>query len=294
MPKRFLQNYLEYTLFLALIFVVKALPRSLALRIGAGLGLLSKVLLPKRRKRALENMRMAYPLMPEEELRNNVSEMFRHLGISGVEMLLLDTFKTKKDLEKYFSFHGLEHLREAYKLNKGVFLLSGHLGSWEVGTFFLPMLGCPADFVAKQMKNPFVGRYFNRLREAGGGRVLDAKHGARRIVKSLSENRAVAILLDQHTTPSVAVKVNFFGRPAYTTPIITQIAMKNGVPIVPCFTHRTKDNRYEIVFEPMILLAPDTDREAVVRNTALLTSIIEDAVRRDITQWFWVHRRWRE
>jgi KDO2-lipid IV(A) lauroyltransferase len=294
MPKRLFKNYLEYVLFLAMVILVKALPRPLALRFGAGLGLLSKVLLPKRRKRAIKNMRMAFPLMPEEELHRNVSEMFRHLGKSGIEMLLLDTFKTEKDLEKHFSFHGLEHLREAYKLNKGVFLLSGHLGSWEIGTFFLPMLGCPADFVAKRMKNPYVGHYFNRLREAGGGRVLDAKHGARRIVKSLAENRAVAILLDQHTTPSVAVKVDFFGRPAYTTPIITQIAMKNGVPIVPCFTYRTKDNRYEIVFEPMILLAPDTDQEAVVRNTAQLTSIIEDAVRRDITQWFWVHRRWRE
>ncbi len=293
MTERIFKNYLEYALFLSLVFVVKAMPRPLALRFGAWLGLLSQVLLPKRRKQAMENMRLAFPLMPEEELRKNVGEMFRHLGKSGIEMLLLDTFKTEKDLEKHFSFHGLEHLREAYKLNKGVFILTGHLGFWEVGTFFLPMLGCPADFVAKRMKNPHVGRYFQRLREAGGGKVLDAKHGARRIVKSLAENRAVAILLDQHTTPSAAVKVDFFGRPAHTTPIITQIAMKNGVPVVPSFSYRTKDNRYEIVFEPMVLLDADRNPEAVVRNTALLTSYIEEAVRRDITQWFWVHRRWR-
>ena len=32
----------------------------------------------------------------------------------------------------------------------------------------------------------------------------------------------------------------------------------------------------------------------IVANTALLTRHIETAVRRDPSQWFWVHRRWRD
>jgi KDO2-lipid IV(A) lauroyltransferase len=132
------------------------------------------------------------------------------------------------------------------------------------------------------------------MREQQGCRVLDARHGARRILKSLAENRAVGLLIDQHTTPHRAVQVPFFGRPAWTTPIITQIAMKQGTPIVPSFSYRADDNRYDIYFEPMLLFEASDDPTAVAANTQRLTASIETAVRRDITQWFWVHRRWRD
>lgn len=287
------RKHFEYALFLGLNAVVKALPRRLALRLGAGIGALTPYLMPKRRKTAYANLRQAYPEKSEAEIRSIMSKMFRHLGKSGVEMLLVDSFRGQHDLETYFEFHGLEHLRDAYALGRGVFLLSGHLGFWEVGTFFLGELGFPADFVAKKMHNPYVGRHFEKLREAGGGRVIDARQGARKIVRSLAEKRLVCVLLDQHTSPRTSVKVDFFGRPAYTTPIITQIAMKYDVPIVPVFTYRTKDDRYQVFFEPALRLPDDPRPEAIAEQTALLTARIEAAVRKAPHQWFWVHRRWR-
>jgi KDO2-lipid IV(A) lauroyltransferase len=62
---------------------------------------------------------------------------------------------------------------------------------------------------------------------------------------------------------------------------------------VPINVYRTKDYRYQVIIDPVILLERSDDPEAVIRNTSLLTANIENAVRRDITQWFWVHRRWR-
>jgi len=293
MAERTAKNILEYALFLILIFVAKLLPRRTSLTVGGYIGRACQYLLPGKRRIAYNNLSRAFPEMSAAEIKRNVAETFRHLGISGMEMLTLDRFKTDEDLHEYFRFSGLENLREAYALNRGVFILTGHVGFWEVGTFFLPKLGFPADWVAKKMKNPHVDRYFLRMREAGGGRCLDSKKGARRIVRSLGEKRGVAVLLDQHTSRRQAVEVDFFGRPACTTPIITQIAMKHRVPIVPMFAYRTRDYRYEVVADPMIILENDPGQEAVIRNTARLTQKIEEAIRRDITQWFWVHRRWR-
>lgn len=293
MADRRWKNIGEYLLFLALAFLVRSIPRRAALALGSGLGWSSQFLLGKRKRRALDNMQRAFPDMPRQEVQRNVKRMFRHLGISGVEMLLLDRFRTQADLERYFDFTGVENVREAFARGRGVLILTAHLGFWEVGTFFLPKLGFPTDFVAKRMKNPYVDRYFQRLREAGGGQCIDAKRGARRILRSLADNRGVAVLLDQHTSPRTAVPVDFFGRPAYTTPIITQLAMKYGVPVLPSFCYRTPDNRYRVEFGPMVLFENDASEAAVVRNTAYLTSLIEQAVRQDISQWFWVHRRWR-
>ena len=294
MAQRRWKNLAEYLLFLPVAFVVRLLPRRIALALGALLGRLSQIVLAKRARTAEENLRQAFPEMSETERAQTVAAVFRHLGKSGIEMLLLDTFRDRRDMERYFRFHGLENLKEAQALDRGVFILTGHLGFWEVGTFFLPLLGCPTDFVAKRMKNPYIDRYFTRQREAGGGHVLEARHGARRIMRSLSEKRGVAILLDQHVNPTRAVPTDFFGRTAHTTPVITQIAMKQGTPIVPSFSYRAEDNRYDIYFEPMLLFEASDDPTAVTTNTQRLTASIEAAVRRDITQWFWVHRRWRD
>jgi KDO2-lipid IV(A) lauroyltransferase len=250
--------------------------------------------MPKRRAIARENLRRAFPQMPPEDLDRHVRETFRHIGIGSMEMLRLDLLQEDRDLQPLFRFHGLEHLREAYRMGKGVFLLTGHIGFWEVGTFFLPKLGFPVDFIAKPMKNPWIDQRFLHAREAAGGRCIDSRHAARKIVRSLAENRGVAVLLDQHTSKKKAVSVDFFGRPAYTTPVIAQLAMKYGVPVVPVFVYRTPENRYEVEIEPLLLLGDSPDRAQVVANTALLTARIEAAVRRNIDQWFWVHRRWRE
>lgn len=293
LPDRFFKNLLEYALFVVFSAGARTLPRNAALLLGKYLGDASRYLLPKRRRIARENLGKAFPEMPDREIECHVRETFRHIGIGGMDMLRLDLLR-EDDLQTLFRFSGLDHLKEAYRLGKGVFLLTGHVGFWEVGTFFLPKLGFPVDFIAKRMKNPFIDRRFIRAREAAGGRCIDSRHAARKIVRSLAANRGVAVLLDQHTSRRKAVAVDFFGRPAYTTPVIAQLAMKYGVPVVPVFTYRTPDHRYEVIVEPMLLLPDSPNKEKITDHTSALTSCIEAAVRRNIDQWFWVHRRWRD
>ncbi|MFA5516901.1 MAG: lysophospholipid acyltransferase family protein [Desulfuromonadales bacterium] len=290
MKKHFHKDLLENALFFPLCFILRPLPRKAALCLGRGLGRLAGRLLAGKRKIATENMQRAFPDLSEKEIRQRVDAMFVHLGQSAMEMLRLDLL-SDAEIRKIFVPTGLENLRQAYALNRGVILLSGHVGLWEVGTL-LPKFGFPADFVAKKMRNPQIDRYFTQLREAGGGNCIVSKNGARAIVRSLAKNKAVGILMDQHRAPREAVSVPFFGRPAFTTPIIARLAMKHAIPVVPIFNYRVSDDRYDIQIHPMVFLK-DEPETTVEENTALLTAIIEEAIRQDETQWFWVHRRWR-
>ncbi|MFK5926607.1 MAG: lysophospholipid acyltransferase family protein [Desulfuromusa sp.] len=289
-----LKHYIEYFSLRVVAAIIRLLPRKTALNLGRTLGRWAIKFLPKRYRLAKENMSMALPELSAEEIENNVQKNFEHIGISGVEMLRLDMLKVgSDDIHRYFDLENTHFLREALALNKGVLLLTGHLGFWEAGHFVMAELGIPCSAVAKPLKNPLTDRYFEEIRTFFGTEILNSRKGARRILKSLRENRAVVVLLDQHISPPGSEPTDFFGRKAYTTTSIANIAMKYQVPIVPVFFLRQADGRYKVWAEAMLRLSDDGEEAAIAKNTQLLTDIIETAIRHDVTQWFWMHKRWR-
>ncbi len=289
-----LKHYAEYFALRTVAAVVRRLPRTAAFATGRAVGRLAMTLLPNRYRLAKENMTKALPDLNATEIEENVRKNFEHIGISGMEMLRLDMFRPGSDeLQRYFELEDMHFLQQALELKKGVILLTGHLGFWEVGVFVLKELGIPFDVVARPLKNPLADAYFGNLRRAFGTEILESRKGARRILKSLQAGRVVAILLDQHISPPGSVVTRFFGRKAYTTTAITNMAMRYQIPIVPVFCLRQPGDHYKIWAEPMLFLA-DRGEDAAVRNTQLLTDILEAAIRRDVSQWFWMHKRWRD
>lgn len=285
----------EYLLLLLLLKVVHLLPRQVAFFLGRQLGSLIYYLQPNRRKKARENLRRAFPEKTEEECRHLLRKNFCQLGISAVEMLRLDLYGNAETAEKYFSLPGIEHIDAALALGKGCFFLTGHVGFWEAGSILLPLHNIATDVIYKRMKNPYIDQYILNLRESTGARGIEKRNAARKILRSLSENRGVAVLIDQRISPLEGIIVNFFNRPAITTPIIAQMAIKQGTPIIATFSTRLPDNRYEITFAPMITFPQEVNpsAETVLAATQLLTDKIEEAVRKTPEQWFWVHDRWR-
>ncbi len=288
-----LKHRVEYFALLVVAAVVRHVPRRTALALGRVLGRLAMKVLPERYRLAKENITKALPELSTGEIEENVRKNFEHIGINGVEMLRLDMFKSGSgDIQRYIDIENISFLQDALALKKGVILLTGHLGFWEIGNFVFPELGIAVDAVTKPLKNPLSDAYFTKIRKTFGAGILNSRHGGRRILKSLQAGRAVAILLDQHISPPGSVATEFFGRKAFTTTAITNLAMKYQIPIVPVFCLRQADNRYKIWAEPMLILSGD-GANTVEETTQLLTDTIEAAIRRNPSQWFWMHKRWR-
>jgi KDO2-lipid IV(A) lauroyltransferase len=286
------RHRLEYAALLGIAPLIRALPRQAALRLGRRIGSLSRWFLAERRKLAEDNVRQAFPDRSPQQVAALVKRNFEQLGMCAVDSLRLDLFSVDKP-EEYFELRGVEHLREAQALGRGVILLTGHLGFWEAGNYVFPALGVPLDTIAKPLKNRLTDAYFYRIRTCFGAGIINSRKGARQILKSLQSGRAIGLLLDQHISPPGSVQVDFFGRKAYVTTAITNMAMKYGIPIVPTFCLRRPDNRYDLWIEPPLLLEGGGE-DALIENTQHLTNIIEQAIRRDPGQWFWMHKRWRK
>lgn len=286
-------KWLEYIPFICIASLVRILPRTLALSFGKRLGQLGQHLQGRRVSISRDNLQKAFPEMSQEEVSKTISSMFKHLGMSFIDMLRVDKYSGQKDLDRYFETSGEENLEEALELGRGCIILTAHLGFWEAGSFFLPTLGYNTEVVAKPMRNPLVDAYFSRMRESNGNQIISSKKGARGILRSLQKNHVVCILLDQHLKGRGSVAAPFFGRPAHTTTIITQMATRHQIPIVAAFSYRQPDSTYQCHFEKMLVLEGDLSEENILANTTLLNQLIEAGIRQDISQWFWLHRRWR-
>jgi len=288
-----MRNWLEFIPFILTASLVRALPRAIALRLGARLGSLALLCMKRRAAIGRENLQLAMPELSQEQMDQAVYGMFRHMGLSFVEMLRLDKFGRQRDLEQVFQVRGLEHLHAALALGRGCLMVTGHVGFWEAGTFLLPRAGFKLAVVAKPMRNPLVDAFFARMRRASGTALISSRKGARGILRYLQDNHVVGLLLDQHLKGPGSITAPFFGRPAHTTTIITQMATRYQIPIVTAFCYRLADQSYRISFDEMFFLEGDLGEVSVLANTTLLNQKLEQGIRRDISQWFWVHRRWR-
>ncbi len=288
-----MRNWLEYIPFIVIASLVRSLPRSLALGLGRKLGSLGRLIQPRRVRIADKNLLLAFPEMSDNARQSTITRMFAVLGASFVDMLRLDLYRGPGDLDRYFKIQGQAHLEDARQLGRGCIILTAHVGFWEAGTFFLPQLGIQTGVVAKPMRNTLVDTYFQRMRTANGTYIINSRKGARGILKALQKNHCVCILLDQHLKGQGSVKAPFFGHPAHTTTIITQMATRYQIPIVSAFVYRQPDDTYTCHFSEPCILEGDLSDENILANTSKLNKMIENGVREDISQWFWVHRRWR-
>jgi len=291
MSSRRIRFMFEYLLYRQLTLAAAILPRPVAMLFGGLVGRVCSVLAGSRRRLSEQNMQRALPELSRHQVKTEIRQMFRHLGILAMDVLAFRRFHEEPDLDRYFEFENLESLEQAHAHGKGVLVLTAHLGNWEAGSCFLPRLGYPTCFIAKKLKNPRMNAFIQANREQCGAEMIDAKKGARRILKALADGKVVCVLLDQHHREGVLTE--FFNRPVLTSPMLVQLAMKSGAPILPAFTLRADDHRYHTCFADAFEVEPNSDPELIRRQTQLCNDYIEEAVRKKPSQWFWLHNRWR-
>ncbi len=276
----------------ALSFVLGHMPRSLAISLGSALGSLASKLDKKRTGIAVENIRRAFPAMSAKEAHALAAEAFENLGVMLFEFMRIPWLDAAS-MKRFVDVEGFENFQRALAKNKGVIVLTGHLGNWEMMGAALGHLVHPLDIVARDLDNPAMDEFVSWARRRAGNRLVPKNRTMRRLLRSLAENGVVAVLLDQNVTRSEGVFVDFFGTPACTNKGPALLASVSGAAVVPIFNVR-EGKRYRIRILEEVEMADTGDREKdAATNTQRCTKVIEEAVRKSPGQWFWVHRRWK-
>jgi KDO2-lipid IV(A) lauroyltransferase len=283
---------LEYGTFRALQALTSACSWRQRLALGRALGRLWHFVDARHRAIARANASGAFPDWPAPRLASMVRANFEHLGATAAEFLALASL-SPEELSGRCRIEGRSHLEEALAPGRGVLVLTGHLGNWELAGAAMAAMGYPFYAVGRRQKNPLVDEQVNRLRERFGGRVIPHRNAVRPVFRALREGALIAFLMDQRALQREAVPSWFFGRPVVTNQGLALLALKSGAPVLPAFDQRVGEE-HVMRFEAPIHPPEEGDREARVRRfTEKFDAAVEEAVRRCPEQWFWVHRRWR-
>jgi KDO2-lipid IV(A) lauroyltransferase len=291
-PKPTLAHRAEYLLLRGVIGFSGLLGEGAAARLGGGLGRLVYRSLGIRREVVEAQLRASFPERDEAWVRETAAASYAHLGREGLAMLRLASLSPDEVLART-EVEGLERFQEAVSAGKGVVMVTGHLGNWEIGGAALAVRGVPIDVVAQRQSNPLFDRLVVETRERLGMRVIPRGRATRQGVRSLREGRVVAFVADQDAKGAGAF-VPFFGRLASTHRGPAMLALRTGASLfVGLGMLRTPAGGYRGRIEEVVVDRGGEVEAVVQQLTAAFTARLEAGVRTAPDQYFWQHRRWK-
>jgi KDO2-lipid IV(A) lauroyltransferase len=283
----------EYAALRGAVAAMERLSFSAAGAFGERVGRLGFAPLGIRRAVVEKQIAAAFPEKDAAEVERIARACYGHLGRTSIETAVLPSYSREQIIDLFEEVNGWSIVEERLSRGKGLILVTGHLGNWELGGAYIAARGTPIDAVARHMANPLFDRYLTKTREQIGMSVVHDEAAVRRVPRSLRSGRAVAFLVDQGAVGLASTWVPFFGRYAKTPRGPAVFALRLGTPVVFGVALRRPSGRYQLTFEPVD--ASETgDREADVdRIVAEYTRTLERWVRRAPEQYFWHHRRWK-
>ena len=292
MTARSLRFALEALALRGFKLLALVVPRSLFLRVGRGLGALVAALDSKHLTIAKDNLRRSFPGWAEDRVARTARGVWIHFG--GVMFDLVRILARGAGVvEPLATIEGREHAETAHRSPNGVVLITGHFGNWETHGIVHARHFGSIGVVARPLDNPILDHAMTALRESAGNEVIAKEHAMIRSMRRLKAAQGVAFVVDQNVQEKEGIFVDFFGRPACTTPFAAKLAIKTGALVLPCRAVMMPDFSYRVIYD-----APIDPKDfgigdaAVLALTQAMMNTTEAWIRANPDQWLWMHRRW--
>jgi Kdo2-lipid IVA lauroyltransferase/acyltransferase len=284
---------LEYAGLRAAVATLSAVGWRRASSLGGALGRLGYRPFGVRRDVVERQIAAAFPAWTRDRVAEVARASYDHLGRLAVETALMPSLGRPGVLDLVSRTTGWDLVERAIEAKRGLLLIAGHFGNWEVSGAYIAARGVPVDVIVRRMSNPIFDRYLNQTRADLGMTVVYDADAVRRTTRSLKEGRAIGFLADQGVLNLASTHVPFFGRPAKTPRGPAVFTLRYHVPTLFVAAVREPDGRFHLSFENVPYEETgDRDRD-IDGIVAAYTRILEGLVRKTPEQYFWQHRRWK-
>jgi len=287
------RHRVQYAALRAAIGAVGVLGFRAASNFGAQLGRFGYSPLGIRRRVVERQIAAAFPEWNAGRVREVARAAYQSLGRTAVETAVISRYSQPEILDWFEPCDSWHVLTDAVARKRGVMLVTGHLGNWELCGAYIAARGQDISAITRRQENPLFDAWLTRTRHRLGYTAIPDADAVRRVPRAMREGRIIAAAIDQGAAGLASTWVPFFGRFAKTPRGAATFALRLEAPIVFATALRTTDGRFSVHFEPVAVRSTDDKNADVDRIVADCTASLERWVRREPGQYLWHHRRWK-
>ncbi len=241
----------------------------------------------KSKKIIDKNLSIFASEVPNIDKNQIISEMWKNYGMTFIEYMFLNTFRKNSS---HIEIKGDENLNVAISKKKPLIFVSGHFANFELMSMEITKRNIKLATIYRPLNNIFLNPFMEFLRKKFicENQIKKGLNGVRDAIEYIKNDFSIALMIDQRVSEGVIT--NFFKKPALTTTLPAQLALKYKLSIVPVFIERKSNDKFVIEFQNEI---KSEDFDDKIKLTEKLNEVLEKMVMRNPTQWIWTHNRWK-
>ncbi len=286
--RKIIKYFFEFVFIFLFFLVFKILGYKLASNLGAKIsGLFGPLFRPK--KRMLSNIIKSLKNVNENEAKNILNKMWSNYGRILSDYVFIKDFRNS-NLNSFLTIEGLDILNKIKKTNEPVIFISGHFNNFELMAMQIEKSGVDVAAIYRPLNNIFLNKIMEniRIKYICKKQIKKGISGTRELLQYFKKNCSIALMIDQRV--SEGIKLNFYGRPAFTTTIPAQLVKKYKCKVVPIYIERINKVNYKMFINNPITFNETSTIESI---TVELNNWLEKMIRKNPSQWIWSHDRWK-
>lgn len=243
-----------------------------------------------RHAMAIKNLKLCFPNKTSKEVEEILGQFYENIG-RFIGEYIAQSQMTEEYFKQNVEVVNPEILDEYFK--KGFFGITAHFGNWELLHKYLSIKGQNLNVIYRKQNNMFIEKAF--IDDRPVNLIPKNSNAMRQIMSLIKAKKIIGILIDQRDNGGE--KFKFFGRDARTGVAIQRLSLKYNYPMifVKCVRKREDPNKFTMfVHEPIkIETTGDIDKDIKLLTDKTL-SVLEDWIKEDPEQWFWIYDRWKD
>ena len=288
-----IKYFFEFISVISLFSIFKIIGLKNASNLG---GIIGKYFGPLFRSKNIteQNIKIAFGEISEEKKAEIKNGMWANIGRTMAEYIYLNEFKLNKTKFNHMKIYGTEHLEKIKKNNESVIFYSGHFANFELMAMELDKYGIKCAAIYRPLNNFFLNPLMEylRMKYICPNQIPKGRMGMREIITKIKNGYSIALMVDQRV--GEGPRENFFNKPAHTTTVPAQIALKYDCKLVPISLKRKEGVQFEMtIHEPYKINKTSSETEDTRNITLKINQVLEKMVIKNPTQWIWSHNRWR-
>ena len=290
---KIIKYFFEFLSVISLFLIFKIIGLRNASNLGSILG---KLIGPFFRSKKIteRNIETGLGKINEKIKSEIINNMWSNIGRTFAEYVFLKEFKFNKIDFNHMKIDGSKYLDEIKKNNETVIFYSGHFANFELMAMELDKFGIKCAAIYRPLNNFFLNPLMEylRMKYICPNQIPKGRMGMREIISKVKDGYSIALMVDQRV--SEGPRTPFFNKPAHTTTVPAQLALKYNCKLVPISLERKEGPNFQMtIHEPYKIKKTGNDEEDTKNITLKINQILEKMVINNPNQWIWSHNRWK-